>query len=524
MYRKKADSFLLMAMLMVVAMAISGCLDSGKADVSNESDVKELTIGEMWDIESIDPAEDMKVICEKALVVETLVTTNEDFSLAPGLATSWQQLDNNTWEFKLRKDVKFHDGTNMTAEDVKFSLDRAISRNVNVASMLNIKSIEVKDNYTLLIKTADLNTMLPAVLHYPCTAIINRNSVDENGDLIKLISTGPYMFESFDEQTNVLTVVKNKNWWGGKVGLDRMVIKGMPDPNTRAIAIESGDIDFTVDVPYSETDRIDALEGINVEKHVEPRVYKIDVNLAKDKLNDTRVRQAISYAIDRDSIVKNVLYNVGEPAAGPFLPNMVWTNKDLEPYKQDYKKADSLLTEAGWIDTDGDGIRDKDGQKLELTLMTFSTRPGLPPMAEAIAAQLSKIGIKVTPEVLEYGDILERQKEGNWDLSLAPFAIAMVPDPEFILTNWYSTNGTDNKPGYSNPEVDKLIEETKGITNQEERYAKFNEVEKIVYEEQPMILVAYYGCDIVKKDTVKGYIFDPTAHDYRINAGMYIEK
>ncbi|WP_054864252.1 ABC transporter substrate-binding protein [Methanosarcina barkeri] len=304
MYRKKADSFLLMAMLMVVAMAISGCLDSGKADVSNESDVKELTIGEMWDIESIDPAEDMKVICEKALVVETLVTTNEDFSLAPGLATSWQQLDNNTWEFKLRKDVKFHDGTNMTAEDVKFSLDRAISRNVNVASMLNIKSIEVKDNYTLLIKTADLNTMLPAVLHYPCTAIINRNSVDENGDLIKLISTGPYMFESFDEQTNVLTVVKNKNWWGGKVGLDRMVIKGMPDPNTRAIAIESGDIDFTVDVPYSETDRIDALEGINVEKHVEPRVYKIDVNLAKDKLNDTRVRQAISYAIDRDSIVK----------------------------------------------------------------------------------------------------------------------------------------------------------------------------------------------------------------------------
>ncbi|WP_054864251.1 ABC transporter substrate-binding protein [Methanosarcina barkeri] len=203
---------------------------------------------------------------------------------------------------------------------------------------------------------------------------------------------------------------------------------------------------------------------------------------------------------------------------------MVWTNKDLEPYKQDYKKADSLLTEAGWIDTDGDGIRDKDGQKLELTLMTFSTRPGLPPMAEAIAAQLSKIGIKVTPEVLEYGDILERQKEGNWDLSLAPFAIAMVPDPEFILTNWYSTNGTDNKPGYSNPEVDKLIEETKGITNQEERYAKFNEVEKIVYEEQPMILVAYYGCDIVKKDTVKGYIFDPTAHDYRINAGMYIEK
>ncbi|AKB35802.1 Oligopeptide ABC transporter, periplasmic oligopeptide-binding protein OppA [Methanosarcina siciliae C2J] len=524
MYRKKAGSFLLLAMLMVVTMTISGCLDSGEAGVSNESDVKELILGEMWDIESIDPAEDIKVICEKALVVETLVTTNEDFSLASGLATSWQQLDNNTWEFKLRNDVKFHDGTDMTAEDVKFSLERAISRNVKVASMLNVESIEVKDNHTLLITTADLNPILPGVLHYPCTAIINSNSVDENGGLIKPIGTGPYMFDSFDEQTNVLTVVKNKDWWGGESGLERIVIKGMPDPNTRAIAIESGEVDFTVDVPYSETDRIDALEGINVEKYVVPRVYKIDVNLAKDGLNDTRVRQAVSYAIDRDSIVEHVLYNVGEPAAGPFLPDMIWANKDLEPYKQDYEKADSLLTEAGWVDTDGDGIRDKDGQKLELNLMTFSTRPGLPPMAEAIAAQLGEIGIEVTPEVLEYGAILERQKEGNWDLSLAPFTIAMVPDPEFVLTNWYSTNGTDNKPGYSNPEVDKLIEETRGITDQEERYAKFNEVEKIVYEEQPMILVAYYGCAIVKKDEVKGYVFDPTAHDYRINAGMYIEK
>jgi peptide/nickel transport system substrate-binding protein len=100
----------------------------------------------------------------------------------------------------------------------------------------------------------------------------------------------------------------------------------------------------------------------------------------------------------------------------------------------------------------------------------------------------------------------------------------MVPDPEYVLGNWYTTNGTDNDPGYSNPEVDALVEKAKTIKDIDLRYKEFNKVEAIVYKEQPMVLVAYYGCAVVKKDSVKGYVFDPTAHDYRINAGMYLEE
>lgn len=517
--------FSLIIALMAATSAISGCVDSDMS-VASDSDenTNELTVGEMWAIDNLDPATDLKILCEKALIVETLVQTNKDFSLSPGLASSWKQLDNYTWEFTLRDDVKFHDGTDMTAEDVKFSLERAIRKNVNVESMLDVASIEAEDKHTLLIKTNKFNAILPGALHYPCTAIINSNSVDENDDIVTPIGTGPYKFESFDEQTNVLTVVRNDQWWNGEAGLDRMVIRGMPDPNTRAMAIESGEIDFTVDVPYSETDRLDAIDGINVEKCLVPRLYKMDLNLHNPALNDTRVRQAISYAIDRESIVENILYNVGEAASGPFLPDMVWSNKSLEVYQQNYTEADKLLTEAGWVDTDGDGIRDRDGQKLELSLLTYSTRPGLPPMAEAITSQLGEIGIAVTTEVMEYGAITERREQGDWDMCLAAYTLAMVPDPQPILTSWYGTNGTDNWPGYSNPQVDALIAEASNITDLDQRYAKFNEVESIVYDEQPMILVAYYGCAIVKKDEVRGYEDDPTAHDYRINSGMYIEK
>jgi peptide/nickel transport system substrate-binding protein len=202
---------------------------------------------------------------------------------------------------------------------------------------------------------------------------------------------------------------------------------------------------------------------------------------------------------------------------------MVWANKSLTPYTRNLEKADELLTAAGWVDTDGDGIRDKDGKTLKLNLMTYSARPGLPPMAEAMAAQLREAGIAVETEVMEMGSIDDRKEKGNWDLYLVAQNIAMVPDPEYILSNWYMTNGTDNGPGYSNSEVDALITEARKITDLEERYKKFNQVEAIVNEEQPMIIVAYYGCAIVKKDSVKGYVFDPTAHDYRINAGMCIE-
>lgn len=534
---------LLIIMLTCAVLTTSGCSskdENGTGDAVSGMEVTSgsdnasqpeggsdntLILGEMWDIESIDPINgDGTLICEKAAITETLIGANEDFSLKPELATSWEQLDENTWEFKLRNNVTFHDGSKMTAKEVKFTLEKVISENSKVASMLKIDSIEVVDDYTLKIKTKEINPILPGVLHYPDTAIISPSSYNEKGELVKPVGTGPYKFGSFDEQTRILTVVKNENWWGGKVGLDKLILKGIPDPNTRAMAIENGEVDFTVDVPYSETDRIDAIDGINVEKYKTPRVYKLDLNLKHEPIEDVKVRQAISYAINRSDIAENVLYNVGEAAAGPFLPTMVWANKSLKPYSQDLKKADELLTAAGWVDTDGDGIRDKDGKPLKLNLMTYAARPGLPPMAEAMAAQLREAGIGIETEVMEMGSIDDRREKGDWDLYLAAYNIAMVPDPEYILTNWYMTNGTDNGPGYSNPKVDSLINEARKIKDLNERYKKFNEVEAIVYDEQPMIIVAYYGCAIVKKDYVKGYVFDPTAHDYRINAGMYLEN
>ena len=533
--RNKTIMLSILAIILIVssAMVITGCVTTGGTNANSTvtaqpaAGEKVLRVGEMWEIKSnlMDPAAgDGTFIDEKAGVVETLVGSNADFSLKPELATSWQQIDANTWVFNLRNDVLFHDGSKMTASDVKFSLERAVSMDSLLNKITKIASVEVINDSAIRITTSSENLMLPSDLHYSDAGIIAKSSLDANGNFSKPIATGPFKFSSYDEQTEVVTVLKNDKWWGGNVGLDKMILKGIPDPNTRAMAIENGDIDFTVDVPYSETDSIANMSGMVVQKYNTPRMYKLALNLKEDSLSDIRVRQAISDAIDRNSIATNVLYNVGTPAAGPFTSNMVWSNTSLAVPIRNVEKAKQLLTDAGWVDTNGDGIREKNGKPLSFTLMTYSSRPGLPPMGEAIAAELKDVGISVKPVTMDYGAITDKQKSGNWDMILAAFATTQVPDPGYILTNWYTTTGKDNPTGYSNPTYDNLIQRAVNTTDINQRYQLYKDAQYIVYNDQPQILVANYGCDIVMKDYVKGYKYDPTAHDYRINPDMTIQK
>ena len=497
----------------------------GLANATEKTDSQTLVAGEIWDIEGLDPASGHSVtVNDKALIVETLIGVDQDFNLQPLLATSWENLDDNTWEVDLREGVTFHDGSKMTADDVKFSIERAEKLDATVKSLLKLDSVEVVDPKTIKIHTTSPNSIMPAVLHYASIAIISPKSIDDKGEFKEPIGTGPFKLESFDAKTHVLTVTKNENWWGGKAKLNKIILKPIEDPNTRALALESGDVDFTVDVPYSEADRIDGMDGIDVEKYSTPRVYKIETNLKHTPLDDVRVRQAISYSIDRDQIAKYVLFNVGSPAIGPFTPTMFWANQNLKPYDYNLDTAKKLLDDAGWKDSDGDGIRDKDGKPLELSLLTYIERPGLQPMAEAIAGQLKDAGIKINAEAVENGVSSDRQKKGDWDLYLSASNTGMVPDPLYYLGLTYGTNASSNKAGYSNPKVDSIISEAYKTSDQKERIEMLDDLGEIVQEDIPVINVAYYGVAIAKKDNVKGYVFDPTAHDYRLSPDMYIEE
>ena len=513
---------LLLTLILAACLLAAGCTST---ESFGSDPGKTLVVGEMWRVSSIDPGDGQgrgTFITEKAIVTETLVGADTDFALVPSLATEWRQINDTTWEFDLREGVLFHNGEEMTAESVVFSLDHIAENSPSIAALLDYKSSEVVDRYTIRIHTNTLNPLVPGALHHPDTAIIHPDSHDASGKFITPIGTGPMKLESFDEQTGEVVVVKNSEWWGGEPGLDRMIIRGYESPATRAMLAESGEVDFTVDPPYSEVDRLDAIDGIRVEKYNTPRIYKLDVNLNRPQMDDKNVRKAISHAIDRDGIVDNVLYGVGSPAGGVFLPTMTWANTTLKPYTYDPALAKQYLAESGWTDTDGDGYVDKDGKNLKVKIVTYTERPGLPPMLEAIAANLKSVGIEVETLSMENSALTVAMADGTWDLYLSATNLAMVPDPEYVLKGWYTTTGSSNTAGYSNPEVDRMIMEGHNISDLDERYDHFRRIEAIVYDDLPTINVAYYGVAVVMKDTVNGYKFDPTAHDYRIDPFMSI--
>lgn len=511
---------------LILILLLSLCIFAGGCVNSDENpDEKVLIVGEMWRVSSINPGDGHDggtFITEKAIVTETLVGANEKFELTSGLSESWKQISENVWEFKLREGVLFHNGEEMTADDVKASLDSTVKLSPSTAMLMSYDKTEVIDRYTIRIHTTELNPLVPGVLHYPDTAIISRKSYDANGNFGTPIGTGPMKVESFNEQTGELVVVKNPQWWGGEVGFDKMIMRGYENPSTRAMMIENGDVTFTVDPPYSEVERLNALDGIHVKIYNTPRIYKLDVNLAHETMADKNVRKAVSHAIDRTGIVDNVLYGVGTPAGGVFLPDMSWSNKTLQPYSYDPTLAKNYLAASGWSDTNGDGYVDKNGKNLKVKIVTYTERPGLPPMMEAISANLRSVGIEVEELSMENSALTVAMADGTWDLYLSATNLAMVPDPEYVLKSWYTTAGTANKAGYSNPIVDMMIQEGHYLSDLDERYNHFRVIEGVVYEDLPTINVAYYGVAIVMDDKISGYKFDPTAHDYRIDPSMTV--
>ncbi|OPX64372.1 MULTISPECIES: ABC transporter substrate-binding protein [unclassified Methanoregula] len=537
--RTRTLSVCLLVFLLVAGIFIAGCTNtSAQAGTGVNAPVvtqgassqgsaaavagtgKMLKFGELWLITGFDPMNQGVFITEKAIVTESLISADENFRLIPNLATSWKQTSPTTWEVKLRDGVKFHNGKPMTAEEVKFSLDRSVKLNSANGVLMDYKSCRVIDPLTVEITTNKPNPILPEALHYPNMAIIHPDSLDANGNFSKPIGTGAMVFDSFDAQTRTFTVKKNPNYWGGPVSLEGMIISGIPDSNSRAMAIEKGEVDFTVDVPMNEVKRIDALPNVNVETYLTPRVYRMVVNFNRTPLQDKRVRQAISLAINRTDIVNDVLYGVGGPARGIYIPKMAWFNQNLQQLPYDPVKAKALLAEAGYKDTNGDGIVEKDGKPLTIDLVSAQERPGLPPMAEAIGDSLRKIGIDAKVEIMASAASTDRQKAGSYDLVMSPSNIAMVPDPSYIMEQWYMTGGYQNYGKYSNKTLDALIQDAKETTDKTERYRKFNELEVYVLDDLITIPIADYGCTIAKKDSVKGYKFDPTAHDLRMDAGM----
>ncbi len=421
------------------------------------------------------------------LLYDGLTRRADDGDIEPALATSWRALSEKVWEFKLRDGVKFHNGEPFTADAVKFTLERILdkSRGSQALSRLPpIELVEVVDALTVRIHTKGPAPTLPSGLGW--AFIVPPKYTQEKGDAQAAqnpVGTGPFKFVRW-RQAEFIEMAKNADYFGAKPKLDRVTVRQIPDDATRMASLLSGEAQLVVQVPPDLVKTVQSHPGSQVMSVGALMGVVIEFDTVRGPLTDKRIRQAINYGIDKESLVRDLLAGQGEPLRGQVLtPGAFGFNSSLKPYPYDPERAKQLLREAGV----------PAGQTLTLSTPVgrYIADRGL---AIAVAGQLEKIGLKVNVVPKEWGVFI---KELRADQLGPMFLIGWYNygDATFALSHFTSrsTFGVYQK----NAELDSLVQQGQSQLDAEARARTYRRASELMYEEAPaaflLQLPAIYG-------------------------------
>ncbi|RMF97826.1 MAG: peptide-binding protein [Candidatus Schekmanbacteria bacterium] len=427
------------------------------------------------------------------LIYNGLVRYNKDLIIEGVLADSWKvSEDGLRITFHLKKQVKWHDGAPFTAKDVLFTYNLMIDPKTPTAykeDFLRVKKVEVPDDYTFVVIYD--KPFAPALISWSISILPSH--ILEGQDITKTdfgrnpIGTGPYKFEKWESDRIILKA--NDDYFEGRPYIDRVIYRVIPDNQTMFLELKGGGIDWMglTPIQYKRQTETDFFRK-NFQKFRYPSFSYtyLGYNLKDEKFKDKRVRQALSYAINRQEIIDGVLLGLGREATGPYLPDMWVYNPNVKRYPYDKKKALELLTEAGWKDTDNDGFLDKNGKKFQFTIITNQGNSMRARTGEIIQKNLHDIGIDVKLRIIEWAaflkDFINKRK---FEAVILGWSVPRDPD---LYDVWHSSKtGPEelNFVSYSNPEVDELLEKGRSVFDQEERKKYYYRIQEILAEDQP---------------------------------------
>lgn len=457
----------------------------------------------------------------------SLVDYDDKGQLAPRLAEKWETSDDQlTYTFHLRPDLKFSDGSPLTAEDVAFTLtllhDPAYDGRTDI-SLANIKGgqaykegkadtvegIKVIDPLTIQITTEVVSTLaLPLIGgNVLSKAYYGKEYSRGNIDYIKTLhdkplGAGPYQLAKFVKGQEV-QFVANPNYYEGKPAIENLIFK-ITTNDTNFQYLKVGETDYDRFVANRDNfEQLKSLGFANIDIFTATSYVFLDFNHNTPYFEDKRVRQALYYGLDRQKFVDILYQGFGQVANVPVSPASWAYTKDVEAYPFDPEKAKQLLDEAGWK-VGSDGIREKDGKKLVLRYLGrqgYNIDDVLIPLA---TENWKDIGIGVEPEILDFNALLAKRKNGDFDL--ASFTTTNLPDPYEGVKSFHTKY---NVSGYSNSKVDALIEQSTATLDNEKRIPIYHELYKEVKEDPPVLLLAYTKMMIGYNDRIKGLDPDP---------------
>ena len=423
-----------------------------------------------------------------------LTKYDKDIKITGDLAESWDvSADGLTITFHLRRNVKWHDGAPFTSRDVLFTYKTLKDPGVATPysdSLGPVSKVEALDDYTVRVTYKE--PFAPALESWGMGIIpehlLKGKDINKDGFNRKPVGTGPYRFGEWITG-NRIVLAANDDYFEGRPHIDKFVARILPDQATEFLELKARGIDYMGlnPVQYArQSDTEDIGRHFNKLRYPAFAYTYLGYNLKDGKFADKRVRQAISYAINRDSIIQGVLLGLGSPCTGPFPPESWAFNKDVKGYTYDPDKAKALLAEAGWKDTDGDGTLDKDGEPFRFTILTNQANEERKKAGQIIQQDLKKVGIDVKLNALEWQallhDFIDKRK---FEVIILGWALSRDPDAYDIWHSSKTKEGEFNFVGYDNPEVDGLLIEGRQTFDAGKRKEIYHRLHSILSDDAP---------------------------------------
>jgi peptide/nickel transport system substrate-binding protein len=505
MKRSAAKALGLTLGLVILLAACSGSdRDEGAVAVRAGQDVPAtgdiLVEGSIGDASNLIPllATDNSSHSIAGLIFNGLVKYDKDLNIVGDLAESWDiSKDGLVITFHLRKGVRWHDGRPFTAEDVLFTYRLTIDPKTPTAyagDFLKVKKAEVLDPFTF--RVIYDKPFAPALMSWS-SAVMPKHLM-EGSDVTKSplarhpIGTGPYRFKEWKTGQKIV-LVYNPDYFEGRPYIDGRIMRVIPDMATMFLELRAKGIDQMGLTPLQYTRQTENRYfrgNFHKYRYLSFAYTYMGFNLQNPMFADRRVRQALAYAINKEELIDGILLGLGKEATGPFKPGTWQYNPDVKRYPYDPKRARELLAQAGWRDTDGDGILDRGGRRFEFELLANQGNEVRAKTAEIIQRRLAEVGISVKIRIIEWAAFIkEFINKRRFDAVILGWTIPMDPD---LYDVWHSSKTGPselNFISYKNDEVDILLEKGRSTFDRAERKRCYDRIQEILAEDQPYIFL-----------------------------------
>ncbi|HKA60973.1 MAG TPA: ABC transporter substrate-binding protein [Methylomirabilota bacterium] len=457
-------------------------MTAGGPALAQTTQKKELVTAQSGDVSKFDPhfstsSNDIRVSFN---IFDNLTSRHPDGKLNPGLATEWKLEGQTTWRFKLRPNVKFHNGDPLTSADVKFSIERTYdpaAKTMVATALATIEKVEAPDPLTVVITTKKPDPLLPARLAFYGGQIVPKKYLESVGNdtfNAKPVGSGPVKFGSWVKDDRAV-LEANPDYWGGKIDVDRWIMRPIPETAPRIAALLKGEVDVITQLPPDQGEKVTGNASTRVAGALYAGLYVLAVNSKRPPLDNPLVKQALSLAIDREAIVKELWRGRGVVPSGPIAKGDNHFDTGLPPLAYNPAEAKERLKKAGY----------KNEEVFIETTVAYVAQDKA--MSEAIAAMWKDVGVNVKVEVIEYSVRAQKNREKSFKGVFWSDPTSTLGDPDGMMWRLLGPGGPQDY--WREAKFDELGNAARFSVDEKFRGQAYKEMTKIFLENLPWLPV-----------------------------------